>query len=44
MLELPADHQPPAVETRPVFSRGTLIAVGIWAWVFVVFTVLGLQS
>jgi hypothetical protein len=43
MLELPADNQPSA-EARPVFSRGTLIALGVWAWVFVVFTVLGLQS
>ena len=44
MLDLPADNQPPATENRPVFARGTLIALGIWAWVFVVFVVLGLQS
>jgi hypothetical protein len=43
MLEVPAATPPPAPETRPVFSRGTLIALGLWAWVFVVFTVLGLQ-
>jgi hypothetical protein len=45
MLELPADHQPPdSSAPRPVFGRGTLIAVGVWACVFVVFVVLGLRS
>ena len=45
MLDDPAE-QPLPLDTasRPALSSGTLIAVGVWACLFVVFVMLGLQS
>ena len=37
-----SESQPPAA--RLAFTSGTLIAVGIWACLFALFIVLGLQS
>ena len=45
MLESPAETPNRAApETRPSFGTGTLIAVGVWATVFVTFAVLGLRT
>ena len=45
MLDDPAEQPLPLVSvSRPVFSPGALIALGIWACVFAAFIVLGLRS
>ena len=45
MLDDPAEQPLPLVTaSRPGFSPGTLIAVGVWACVFATFVVLGLKS
>jgi uncharacterized OsmC-like protein len=42
MSQSSSESQP--ATTRPGFSPGTLIAVGLWACVFAIFIVLGLRS
>ena len=45
MLDDPAEQPLPTVTaSRPALTPGTLIAVGVWASVFALFVVLGLQS
>jgi hypothetical protein len=45
MLDDPAEQPLPVVTaSRQAFSPGTLIAVGVWACLFAVFIVLGLNS
>lgn len=45
MLDDAAEQpMPTATASRPAFSSGTLIAVGVWACLFAAFVVLGLRS